>query len=87
MTRPLTNRPLTTVSDHIDHAEALLNQGRVDCAVKAIDALAHQHISDAQAVHRTVDKTIAALSTHGGSFNAPHPQALSLIRLREKINP
>lgn len=76
------NSPL---SDHLRTVEKLIASGEYDTAVSEMSAATERYKRYTADITATMDKTIAHLSSKDGQYNAPIPQALTLLRLKNSL--
>lgn len=81
-TREMDSSPL---SDHLRTVEKLIASGDYDVAVAEMNAAVERFKRYTDDITATIDKSIAHLSSKDGQYNAPVPQALSLLRLKNSL--
>lgn len=81
-TRDMDSSPL---SDHLRTVEKLIASGDYDEAVTEMNAAVERFKRYTDDITLTMDKSIAHLSSKDGQYNAPVPQALTLLRLKNTL--
>lgn len=87
--RPLhRNSRLSTMSKitaHIHAAESMMEAGHYQAAYDELEAATERFVGYKDKIHRSFEASISKLSTIGGRAAPPHPVALPLVKLRQKL--
>ena len=75
----------SVMSDHLMTATRLMDAGEIDAACEQMEAAASRLMSYRETIDVSLQDSITRLTTLGCRATPPHPKALALIRLRQKI--
>lgn len=85
-TSPISERmSRSPLKGHLRKADDHLDKGNLDCAARELESAAERLMSYQSMVDASMKATISHLTTLGCHATAPHPKALQLIRLRQKL--
>ncbi len=73
------------LTGHISKAHEAMESGNIEAAVNDLESAVTRFISYRMLVQSAMDDTINQLSSTGCHASAPHPKALKLIKLRQKL--